>query len=544
MNNYKNFLDRHRKYLRCLLLLSLITFVILFIASAAHGAWYPDSNWQYRKKITIQSSRVIGGPHSNFPVLISLSTDTDLAADAQDNGYDILFTSSGGDTKIPHEIEKFDGGSGELVAWVKVDSVSSSADTDIYMYYGNLSATDQQLVAPTKSAVWSDYVGVWHLHDDFEDSTSNNNDGTNTGSTDATGQVADGQSFDGGDDYIQTTSTELKTENNFTISTWFQTDLLNYAHHILWQGELSGNGWGSDDEMHLSIGECIVSPCDQGNRLSFFLGTDGSDGTLDVISFGTDFTDTTNWNFVTVTVSNLSTSPSAELFLNGVSVSTDTGTLANTARTTWDTALRMGRPGSSSRYWDGHMDEVRISNTVRPNSAQWIQTEYNNQVWPNTNPADTPSPLPNPNPLGGFITVASEESGGGGGSNQAPNVDAGADKTIWWPDDNVILSDAAASDPDDGPTTPLAYTWSAVSGPGIPGSVSFAPNNGVLNPTASFTQEGQYVLKLSVYDGADTTEATVTVHVGPPINDYSCSMKITIDHTKVDLSSSVSPTPP
>jgi hypothetical protein len=55
--------------------------------------------------------------------------------------------------------------------------------------------------------------------------------------------------------------------------------------------------------------------------------------------------------------------------------------------------------------------------------------------------------------------------------------------------------------------------------------------------TASFTQEGQYVLKLSVYDGADTTEDTVTVHVGPPINDYSCSMKITIDHTKVDASS-------
>lgn len=65
-----NFLDRHRNYLKYLLVLSFITFVILFAATVAHGGWY-NSNWQYRKKLTIQSSQVVGGPHSNFPMLIS-----------------------------------------------------------------------------------------------------------------------------------------------------------------------------------------------------------------------------------------------------------------------------------------------------------------------------------------------------------------------------------------------------------------------------------------------------------------------------------------
>jgi len=504
-----DFLDRHKDYLKYLLLLSLISFVILFVATTAHGAWY-DGNWLYRKQITIKSSEVTGGPHSNFPVLISRTTDTELAADARNDGYDILFTSSDEVTKIAHEREKFDGGTGELVAWVKVGSVSSSGNTVIYMYYGNPSAGDQQLVAPTKSDVWSDYVGAWHLHDDFEDSTSNNNDGINTGSTDATGQIADGQSFNGTGNYIQTTSSELKTANSFTISTWFKTDALDYAHHILWQGEVSGNGWGSDDEMHLSIGECIVAPCDQGNRLSFFLGTDGSDITADVIALGTDFTDTTNRNFVAVTVSNLSTSPSAELFLNGVSVSTDTGTTAYTGRTLWDTALRIGRPGSSSRYWDGLIDEVRISNIVR--SADWIATEYNNQ-----------------NNSANFVIVGSQWGSGSG--NLPPNVNAGLEKTVTLPA-SASLSDATASDPDSAPG-PFTTTWSKVSGPG---TVTFGDIN-VVNTTASFSQDGTYVLKLTANDGLDTTEDTVTITVNPPgappIGDYSCNMKITIQGSQV-----------
>jgi hypothetical protein len=54
-----DFLDRHKNYLKYLLLLSLITFVILCVARVAHGAWY-DSNWQYRKQITIKGSEVTG----------------------------------------------------------------------------------------------------------------------------------------------------------------------------------------------------------------------------------------------------------------------------------------------------------------------------------------------------------------------------------------------------------------------------------------------------------------------------------------------------
>jgi len=66
---------------------------------------------------------------SNFPVLVNLSSDTELAASAQDDADDIVFTSSDELTQIDHEIENFNGTTGELQAWVEVPTLSVSADT-------------------------------------------------------------------------------------------------------------------------------------------------------------------------------------------------------------------------------------------------------------------------------------------------------------------------------------------------------------------------------------------------------------------------------
>ena len=60
------------------------------------------------------------------------------------------------------------------------------------MYYGYPAAADQQNVP----GVWSNgYEAVYHLNDDFLDSTINVRNATNNGSIDIVGQVADGQDF-------------------------------------------------------------------------------------------------------------------------------------------------------------------------------------------------------------------------------------------------------------------------------------------------------------------------------------------------------------
>ena len=101
---------------------------------------YPYS---YGKKITIDNTKVSGSSSlTDFPVLISF-TDNNLRSTSNSgnvhssNGYDITFKNNSGTTVLSHEIEKYDPTTGELIAWVKVPSLSATTDTEINMYYGN-----------------------------------------------------------------------------------------------------------------------------------------------------------------------------------------------------------------------------------------------------------------------------------------------------------------------------------------------------------------------------------------------------------------------
>ena len=99
---------------------TLLVFLCLFFileASDSFGQWLPG--YQYRKQIDLQNTQWVGGPHTDFPVLIELNTDADLLARAQADGFDIVFTDSDGETLLSHEMEAFDG-SGNYRAWVKV----------------------------------------------------------------------------------------------------------------------------------------------------------------------------------------------------------------------------------------------------------------------------------------------------------------------------------------------------------------------------------------------------------------------------------------
>src|SRR5579862_8933316 len=160
--------------------------------------WY-NSAWSYQKTIMIRHAQV-SSPTSlaNFPVLVSLSSDSDLAAHAQPSANDIVFTDSSGTLKLNHEIETYNPSTGQLIAWVQVPSVSQTIDTSIYMYFGNPTAGTQQ----SKAAVWdANYQGVWHLANgtslSASDSTSNAANGTISNSVATNGEIGGGASFTG-----------------------------------------------------------------------------------------------------------------------------------------------------------------------------------------------------------------------------------------------------------------------------------------------------------------------------------------------------------
>ena len=337
---------------------ALIAVLVVFSATtSAQAAWY-DSNWQYRKVLTIDYTKV-GATLSNFPVLVSLASDTDLAADAQDDGDDILFTSSDGTTKLDHEIELFNGTTnGQLVAWVKIPSLSNAADTDIYMYYGNGSATNQQNAA----GVWDDggsdyYKGVWHLNQSFSDSTSYGNNGTDNGTADFAGKIASGRYFDGSTNYIRVAhSASLLISDYLTVEAWVKPDVVN-----IWETIVSKMGGGAAEHLYFVLD-------DSGGSL--FVG-------LDPIRINWDTAQaisTTSWQHVVLTYDG----SYIRVYRNGSNVASsgpNSGTLSLGSNTQ---PLYIGfNEGWTNEVWNGKLDEVRISNTARPGT--WISTEFNNQ---------------------------------------------------------------------------------------------------------------------------------------------------------------------
>ena len=63
--------------------------------------------------------------------------------------------------KLKWEVEKYDGTTGNLIAWVKIPSVSSSTDTVFYLMYGDSAINTNQSDPPN---TWdSNFKGVWHM---------------------------------------------------------------------------------------------------------------------------------------------------------------------------------------------------------------------------------------------------------------------------------------------------------------------------------------------------------------------------------------------
>ena len=328
-------------------------------------SWY-DANWPYRKPITIDHTQV-EADLTGFPVLIRLGADADLAARAQDSGDDILFTDySGGE--LNHEIEYFDGSTGELVAWVNVPNVSSTTDTLLYMYYGNAGAANQE----NPEAVWdADYVMVQHLEETSGthfDSTQYANDGIPSGATagliqDAAGEMDGADDFSGDGDFIDV-GTQASMDiygpgEDFSIFTWVKRDDTSAIQGFFSSGS-SGN-----------FGIYFGSASGNEDDLRFM----STANTVQAESSGGVIGDT-GWHYVGVVADR---DGNLDLWADGTLVYSE-GISAHSSEN-WsrlDDTYKIGTDRSESNPMDGLIDEVRVSRIAR--SAAWIRAEYNNVV--------------------------------------------------------------------------------------------------------------------------------------------------------------------
>ena len=206
----------------------------------------------FSKTITIDNAQVDdtdAADLTNFPLLVSF-TDADLATTANggnvenSSGYDIAFTYLDSLVWLDHEIERYDETTGEYIAWVKIPVLDYDDDTQISMHYGNSNIAKD----PSVSAVWSEYLGVWHLNGDVQDSSPNSYGGTNNGTTDVAGKVGNGRDFDGVGDFIELASfPNLQTD--FSVTAWVNTDNIDAGQRVFIDDDNNTNGYA------LSIGD-------------------------------------------------------------------------------------------------------------------------------------------------------------------------------------------------------------------------------------------------------------------------------------------------
>lgn len=326
-------------------------------------------SFSYYRSLTVDHTKVPNTDQTNFPVLVSITTQTYIKTAANGghvqntSGYDIGFYSDSAlSTKLNWEVEFYDGTAGSLVAWVNIASLSHTTDTVFYIAYGDATiSTFQGNVAATWDA---NYLGIWHLADGTTLNLANSvgtNTATNHSATATTGQI------DGG--IAVTTSIYADTGytpssiTGFTLSAWVKQTTSQTAGFPFSARDSNGNN-----------GIFMLYENGVGAEVGF---TNGGNLTRKQVNVNIS---TATWHYVVGV--HTATSTLVTLYIDG----TSTGFQSNSGASNPGNAgaFVIGRDGvnTTPNGFGGSIDEIRFSNSTR--ASDWVVTEYNNQNSPTT----------------------------------------------------------------------------------------------------------------------------------------------------------------
>jgi hypothetical protein len=356
---------------------------------ACTASW--SNGYQYCREIVIDHTKV-PSTQTNFPVAICLDSTMgpncntnakELATQANGgklsnvNGYDFIITSdTAGLTALSYDREAQNLTTGAAAIWVKIGSLSSSADTKIYLFYHNSSVTTDQSNA---TAVWdSNYLAVNHMQ------LASGNYTISVAATDSTtanplpinmfpiavnvagitGMIGGGADLSGGGAFANLGPYTNFPANGgpapFTLEGWFNVN-----------GQTSvGNAY------------CFGANSATGDRWSIYWFGTSNTWIVEGQSVGVSFAGATSgWHrIVTILPSGSTTFGQAKVYVDGViaAVSASGQVLSPqyTAVNGYSAGLTCGSLVPVEQF-AGLMDELRISKIER--SQDWVTTEYNNQ---------------------------------------------------------------------------------------------------------------------------------------------------------------------
>jgi len=348
---------KRMKAITIMVSLAMLFSGLMTVNATAGNVWW-NSSWNYSKELTFDNSDQSENL-TNFPVMVRLTTSNFDYSKCNADGSDIRFVD--GLTELSYEFDLWNN-TGESILWVNVPQIDGESYTDsIDLYYGNENAVSGE----DKEGTWhEDYTIVYHMGEanlTHNDSTANELDGTPSGfngSETTDGIVGLADEFDGVDDWINITGTDLfPPMQNCTQSFWFKWKG-TFTQWIIVMG-CGDSGWGNtsiainqDDGWALCVRKNITGTSTYNGHYGDSLYAEGE------------------WTNIVCRHDYLNNNFS--MFVNGEHIKSveSYGLGSNVGHT-----LKLGAFGNpTDDYFNGTLDEVRRSNNVQ--SDDWIKAEY------------------------------------------------------------------------------------------------------------------------------------------------------------------------
>jgi hypothetical protein len=286
---------------------------------------------------------------TNFPVLVVLSNNVGGSGFTFDNflsskGHDLRFVTNALDSEsLNYEIESWNP-AGASYVWVQLPALPGDGSGAIWAKWG---VDNTQLACTTNGSTWSNsYVGVWHMTATNSagrilDSAPNPHHGVNYNTTvESNGKVGGARIFNGSSAAIDITGIS-KAAGSMTIEYWMRTSSSILSMPTDWESGRLATGINQP-----GIGQ--ASYAYSGNVWASGAGSGLNNGA---------------WRHIVFSLK----SANGSVYVDGLA--------ANTGMAYIDTAIG-GTASIGSRFnraqyfFDGRLDEVRISGVAR--SSNWV----------------------------------------------------------------------------------------------------------------------------------------------------------------------------
>ena len=246
---------------------------------------------------------------------------------------------------------------------VKIPSLTTT--TEIYIDYDGVRSDYAVSATYGRNTVWSDYEAVYHMESDASDSSGNYSAGTISGAANGVMKIGNGYDFDGISDQINFGRLSgIEGVSTLTQQAWHSSDL--GTDMFLWGNTLGAASSATQAYYESnpvviffsveSINNRMVYPVSEMTanqqhmlHLVFDGGLSGNANRYKIYQDGNDNT-------------------AAASFV---------GTIETAIGTRTDPHIIGLRPGATTFDLDGTFDEYRFRTSAL--SANWIETEYNNQ---------------------------------------------------------------------------------------------------------------------------------------------------------------------